>query len=69
VLNAIGELGVKADSYAFDIASDGNGGNEGWLMGGGTLYKVDLASGKAAEHGKIAGVTGPVKDIAILPKM
>ena len=69
VLNAIGKLGVKADSYAFDIASDGNGGNEGWLMVDGTLYKVDLASGKAAEHGKIAGVTGPVKDIAILPKM
>jgi hypothetical protein len=69
VLNAIGKLGVKADGYAFDIAADGNGGNEGWLMAGGTLYRVDLASGKASEHGKIAGVNGTVKDIAVLPKM
>lgn len=69
VLNAIGKLGVKAETYAFDIAADGNGGNEGWLMAGGTLYRVDLASGKAAEHGKIAGVNGTVRDIAVLPKM
>jgi Domain of unknown function (DUF4394) len=69
VLNAIGKLGVKADSYAFDIASDGNGGNTGWLMAGSALYKVDLASGKATEHGKIAGLNGMVRDIAVLPKM
>jgi hypothetical protein len=69
VLNAIGKLGVKAESYAFDIASDGNGGNEGWLMAGGALYKVDLTSGKATGHGKIAGLNGTVKDIAVLPKM
>lgn len=69
VLNAIGKLGVEADSYAFDIAADGSGGNTGWLMAGGTLYRVDLASGKATEHGKIAGLDGAVRDIAVLPKM
>jgi hypothetical protein len=69
VLNAIGKLGVKAESYASDIASDGNGGSEGWLIAGGTLYKVDLTSGKATEHGKITGVADAVKDIAVLPKM
>ena len=70
VLNAVGKLGVKAEAYAFDIAADASGGNEGWLMAGETLYRVDLASGKATEHGKIAGVgTMVVRDVAILPKM
>lgn len=66
VLGTIGKLGVKADGAAFDIWSDGNGKNEAWLMVGGTLYSVDLASGKATEAAKISGVSGTVKDIAIL---
>ena len=70
VLNAVGKLGVKAPAYAFDIATDASGGNAGWLMAGDTLYRVDLASGKASEHGKIAGVGAmTVRDIAVLPKM
>ena len=70
VLNAVGKLGVTGQSYAFDIATYASGGNEGWLMAGETLYRVDLASGKATEHGKIDGVgTMVVRDIAILPKM
>jgi hypothetical protein len=69
VLNSIGMLGVKGDAVAFDIVSDANGGNEGWLMAGDTLYKVDLASGKASEVAKIAGVSGTVRDIAAMPKM
>ena len=43
--------------------------NEGWLMAGDTLYKVDLATGKGTQVGKIAGVSGKVRDIAVLPKM
>lgn len=66
ILGTIGKLGVKADGASFDIWSDGNGKNEAWLMVGGTLYSVDLASGKATEAAKISGVTGTVKDIAIL---
>ena len=66
VLAAIGKLGVKADSVAFDIWSDGAGKNEAWLMADGTLYSVDLATGKATEAAKIAGVSGTVKDIAIM---
>jgi WD40 repeat protein len=69
VLNAIGKLGFKADSYAFDIWSDGQGKNEAWLMAGDTLYSVDLATGKATAAAKISGATGPVRDIAILPAM
>ena len=66
VLAAIGKLGIKADSVAFDISSDGAGKNEAWLMSGDTLYSVDLATGKATEAAKIAGVSGTVKDIAIM---
>jgi hypothetical protein len=66
VLGAIGKLGIKANTVAFDIFSDGAGKNEAWLMADGTLYSVDLATGKATEAAKIAGVSGSVKDIAIM---
>jgi hypothetical protein len=69
VLNTVGMLGMKADNAAFDIASMGDGRNEGWLMAGDTLYRVDLATGKGTQIGKIAGVSGPVRDIAVLPAM
>jgi hypothetical protein len=54
---------------AFDIVSDGQGGNTGWLMAKDTLYRVDLTSGKGAEVAKIAGVSGAVRDIAVMPNM
>jgi len=66
VLGAVGKLGMKADRVAFDIWSDGAGRNEAWLMAGNTLYSVDLATGKATEAVKISGVTGTVRDIAII---
>ncbi len=68
ILNAIGKLGIKSSSVAFDIASDGQGGNSAWLMAGKTLYSVDLASGKATKAADVKGVKGTVRDIAILPK-
>ncbi len=67
VLNTVGKLGVPGKGVAFDIVSDGNGGNAAWLMSGDTLYKVDLATGTATAAGKIAGLSGTVRDIAILP--
>jgi hypothetical protein len=69
VLGSIGKLGVKAGTASFDIWSDGSGKNEAWMMAGDTLYSVDLASGKAIEAAKIFGVSGTVRDIAILPAM
>lgn len=69
VLATVGKLGMKADKVAFDIWSDGNGKNDAWLMAGDTLYSVDLASGKATEAAKIAGVSGTVRDIAVMPGM
>jgi hypothetical protein len=67
VLNSVGMLGVEAGAIAFDIVST-DAMNEGWLMIGKTLYKVDLATGKASEVGMISGVNGTVRDIAAMPK-
>ncbi len=71
VLNAVGKLGVEAPMAAFDIVAGEGGANEGWLMAGDTLHKVDLATGKATPVGKVAGVTAgmQVRDIAAMPKM
>ena len=68
VLNAVGKFGVTAKTWAFDIATTGET-NTGWLMGDDTLYSVDLATGKATSVGKIAGDTGVVRKITMLPKM
>lgn len=68
ILNAVGKLGAKAQTWAFDIVSSEEGKNSAWLMGGDTLYSVDLATGKATAAGKIAGLKGTVRDIAILPR-
>jgi hypothetical protein len=65
ILGAVGKLGIKPATVAFDIWSDGTK-NEAWLMADGTLYSVDLATGKATEAAKISGVTGKVTDIAIM---
>jgi hypothetical protein len=65
ILGAVGKLGIKPASVAFDIWSDGTR-NEAWLMADGTLYSVDLATGKATEAARISGVTGKVTDIAIM---
>ncbi|TDU00972.1 uncharacterized protein DUF4394 [Azorhizobium sp. AG788] len=68
ILNAVGAFGIKAPTYAFDIATT-DAGNEGWLMAGDTLYRVELATGKAKAAGKVSALETPVRDIAILPAM
>ena len=67
VLGTVGKLGVMDNSIAFDIASDGGMQNSGWLLTGGTLHRVDLATGQAKSVGKVAGATEDVLDIAVLP--
>ncbi|TDR87244.1 DUF4394 domain-containing protein [Enterovirga rhinocerotis] len=69
VLNTVGPMGMSGDGVAFDIASDGKGGNSAWVMAGDTLYSVDLATGKGTKAATIAGVSGKVRDIAVMPKM
>ena len=56
-------------SLAFDIASDGNGGNTGWLLAGGALYTVDMMTGAAKAFGRVSGLDGRIGDIAILSAM
>ncbi|MDB5643941.1 MAG: hypothetical protein JWN07_3258 [Hyphomicrobiales bacterium] len=67
-LSAVGKFGVTAKSYAFDIVSTGEK-NDAFLMADDTLYSVSLETGKATVVKKIAGVTGMVRDIAIMPAM
>jgi hypothetical protein len=70
VLNTLGKLTLPASApLAFDILSDGKGGNTGWLLTGGTLYSLDIATGATKAVGKIAGLKGRISDIAILPAM
>jgi Domain of unknown function (DUF4394) len=68
ILNTLGSFTVKTDgSVAFDIWSDGKGGNTGWLLARGMLYTLDIATGAAKAMGKIEGLKGRVSDIAVLP--
>lgn len=64
VLNTIGALGIKLDGpVAFNIVVKGED-NAAWLVTGGTLYSVDLKTGKAMMVGKIEGLNGNLADIA-----
>jgi hypothetical protein len=70
VVSTLGKLGVAVDGpIAFDVWSDGKGANVGWLLAGGALHTVDLTTGAAKSIGKIAGMSGTISDIAILPGM
>ena len=64
ILNTIGSLGIKLDGpVAFNIVVKGED-NAAWLVTGGTLYSVDLKTGKATGAGKLEGITGKLTDIA-----
>ena len=69
VLGAVGKLGIKPKAIAFDIETAADGTNTGWLVADGGLYKLDMATGKAAMVGKIGGLSAPVRDAAALPAM
>jgi hypothetical protein len=69
VLNTIGMLGVSAKTASFDIMTDATGANTAMLLAGKTLYKVDLATGKATKTQEITGLPGDVNDIAAMPAM
>jgi hypothetical protein len=68
ILNSLGKVVVRAP-IAFDILSDGKGGNQGWLLSNGTLYTLDIATGVTTATGKVMGLKGKISDIAILPAM
>jgi len=64
VLNTVGALGVGVEGpVAFNIVGSQEG-NAAWLVAGGSLYSVDLKTGKATAAGRIEGVSGMLTDIA-----
>jgi len=64
ILNTIGSLGIKLNgATAFNIVAQGED-NAAWLVSGGTLYSVDLKTGKATLAGKLEGLKGTLTDIA-----
>lgn len=66
VLKTRGMVGVTgAGDVVMDIASDGDGKNIAYVIAGGALYTVDLASGKATQVGTIKGMNGKLIDIAV----
>lgn len=70
-LAAVGELGVAMDDTtpAFDIQTSADGTNMAWLVAGGTIYAVDLETGKATETGMLEGIEGDLTDITAMPAM
>ncbi|MEZ5844285.1 MAG: DUF4394 domain-containing protein [Hyphomicrobiaceae bacterium] len=66
-LKAVGKLGIaKAGTYALDVASTADGANTAWLAADNAIYKVALDSGKATMTGKVSGIEGTIRDIAVL---
>lgn len=65
ILKTRGALGVAnlADAVV-DIATEGDK-NTAWMIAGGALYTIDIASGKATALGAVKGMTGKLQDIAV----
>lgn len=52
---------------AFDILPDGQGGNMGFVLAGGTLHGIDLANGRMSALGAVTGLpAAEVLDIAAM---
>ncbi|MBN9020855.1 MAG: DUF4394 domain-containing protein [Rhizobiales bacterium] len=67
ILNTIAVLAPAAEITAFDIESDGAGGNRAWVVVGSALHGLDLATGAVGDAMAIDGLEAPVRDIAVLP--
>jgi hypothetical protein len=66
VLTPIGQLGATPSMIAFDIQTNGTE-NTGWAVADGQLHRVDISTGRATAVGRLEGVQGQVRDIAVLP--
>lgn len=69
VLNTVGGLGLDATGFAMDIHTPQEGENVAYLMADARLATVDLGTGEATAIGRVEGLDGDVRDIAILPAM
>ena len=66
VLKTRGAVGVPSLADAvMDIDNEAEGKNTAWLIAGGTLYTIDLATGKATQVGAVKGINGKLVDIAV----
>jgi Domain of unknown function (DUF4394) len=68
ILGTIGKTGIKAKSIAFDIGTDAAGKNTGYAVTGVTLYTLDIATGVASRLGKLKGLPGSLRDIAVIAR-
>ena len=69
-LAAVGKLGADLEGpVGFDVATTAEGENTAWLAANGGLHTVDLETGAILESWELTGVTGEIRDIAILPAM
>jgi hypothetical protein len=64
ILTTLGATGLNG-AVAFDIESDGAGGNTGWLVAGATLYRLDIANGRTTALGRITGASA-IRDVAVM---
>jgi hypothetical protein len=65
VLNTVGAVGMALNGpVAFNIVASQPDKNDAWLVAGGSLYSVDLKTGKAMIAGKIEGLSGSLTDVA-----
>ncbi len=66
VLKSRGSVGVaNLPDAVMDIDNEAEGKNTAYLIAGGTLHTIDLATGKATPVGAVAGMTGKLVDIAV----
>ncbi len=69
ILNTLGKVEGAMRIAAFNIVPDGQGGNMGWVLAGGALSMLDLASGKLKPAGQVTGLSGTPRDLAVAPRM
>ena len=66
VLKTRGTVGISSLADAvMDIDNEAEGKNTAYLIAGGMLYTVDLATGKATQVGALKGMNGKLVDIAV----
>jgi hypothetical protein len=61
--------GILPDPFGFDISTDRNGRNRGWIVGDGKLLEIDLAGGMILSSRSVRGLRASedVRDVAVLP--
>jgi hypothetical protein len=65
----VGMLGVDLPEgpLAFDVGTDSEGVNTGWLAAGMQLHRVDLDTGAITGSWPIAGLDTPLRDLTVMP--